>query len=240
MKQERLNKSTKLLEKSNTKAVPVNTRILPGNLKTMALALTNIENKLNILINNSLFKKLCIISGFLFISLNFANGQKYDFRKTRWGMNTKQVEASEMPNTSTFSENRLIYKDTIAGTLFTLVYTFNEKSELVSAKYILDKTYIDHSFYISEYNKFKELLTKKYGVPVKDLLNWVANVEDKDSSNWANSLESGYLQLISIWKTPKTNINLLVTKYDKVHLMIEYRAKNFKDYDISKYSTDNL
>jgi len=241
MNQEHLNKNTKLRENSNMHALLINRDRLFCNLKTMALAvMSTYKNKLNTQINYLQLKTLCVLSGLFIMSVGFINGQSYDFRKTNWGMNYKQVKSSEMPKTGTFSENRLIYKDTITGTLFTLVYTFNEKFELVSAKYILDKDYIDHSFYISEYNKFKELLTKKYGIPVKDSQSWNANVEDKDSSNWANSLESGYLQFNSKWKTPKTNINLLVTKYDKVHLIIEYNAKNFKDYDISKYSTDDI
>jgi hypothetical protein len=174
------------------------------------------------------------------ISLNSVKGQNSDFRKTKWGMSYKQVEVTEIPKTVIISENRLIYNDTIAGSPFSLVYTFNEKSELVSAEYILDKTYIDHNFYINEYYKFKELLIKKYGIPKKDEQNWLVDVKDKDTTNWANALELGYLNLFSSWETSKSNINLLVTKYDKVHLFIDYKAKNTQGIDISKYSTDDL
>jgi hypothetical protein len=185
-------------------------------------------------------KLFCVLAGLLFISLSFVKGQNYDFRKTTWGMSYKDVKASEVNKTPMTSENRLIYEVTLAGSPFTLVYTFNEKSQLVSARYILDKTYTDHNFYLEEYYKFKELLTKKYGVAQKDALNWTTSTISKDSASWANSLESGYLNLVSGWETSTTLINLSVTKFDLVHLLIDYKAKKFKYYDISAYSTEDL
>lgn len=184
--------------------------------------------------------KVCIIAGLFLLSMNFVHAQNYDFRKVNWGMNYNQVKNSELPRTGIISEGRLVYKDTIAGTLYTLVYTFNEKSELVSAKYILDEKYFDNNFYTIEYGKFKALLTKKYGTPVKDFLNWTSEASDKDSTNWANALESGYLQLTAQWKVPKTIITLQASKYETVHIIISYISRNLKNYDISKYSTNDL
>ena len=190
---------------------------------------------------NFLQSKVFIAFSTLFLlTINIAIAQTYDFRKVSWGMSRTLVQASELPRQGTFAENRLIYQDTVDETPFSLIYTFNEKSELISARYVLDKVFIDHDFYIQEYLKFKALLKLKYNTPEKDMQNWSAEAKNKDSANWANELEKGNLELNAIWKTQKTIINLLVTKYDQVHLIIDYKAITTKRIDISKYSTRDL
>jgi hypothetical protein len=236
MKPGHINRKNELYEKSNLQTLPIIHDRRSRDLKTRTFVFISLfKNKLNTRI-----KKILFLSGLFIVSINLVSGQNYDFRKTTWGMSYEQVKNSELPKIGMVSEKRLIYTDTIAESPCILIYTFNEKQELISARYILDKNYVDHNFYFNEYNKFKELLTKKYGVPKKNEKNWIVNVEDKDSTNWANSLESGHLSLYSLWKTPKTVITLIVSKYDIVHLIIYYKAANFKDYDISDYSTDEI
>ena len=49
MNNELLNKSTKLHKNSDKRAITINKDIVSGNLKTIALSLTSIKNKLNII-----------------------------------------------------------------------------------------------------------------------------------------------------------------------------------------------
>ncbi|MFA6924863.1 MAG: hypothetical protein WC223_11495 [Bacteroidales bacterium] len=77
MKTEHLIKNTELNKKGNIQALPAYQDKLSCNLKTMASALTGIENKLNILINNLWLKKLCVISVLFIISLNFQQTIKF-------------------------------------------------------------------------------------------------------------------------------------------------------------------
>ena len=138
MKIEILIKDTKLLKNSNMQTHPINRVRLSFNLKTMVLVFINtLKNKLNMRINYLQMKRFCVLLGLFFMSLSFVNGQNYDFRKTTWGMSYKQVKTSEMHMTGIDSKNRLMYNVIVVGTPFTLVYTFNENSEFVSAGHII-------------------------------------------------------------------------------------------------------
>lgn len=104
--------------------------------------------------------------------------REYDFRNTHWGMNRKQVKASETLDVEEETADSIVYKIQLFNKEFLLAYLF-EDGKLNSANYISKGTMkegnIEHL--ISFYYKLNETLEDKYGPP--EIRDYCSNCESK-------------------------------------------------------------
>ncbi|MCK4325552.1 hypothetical protein KAW55_02220, partial [bacterium] len=95
----------------------------------------------------------------------------YDFRKISWGMNKEQVKKMETAKLINEDEDSIAYQASVAGLDCAIFYKFTQ-GKLVNAGYSITQAHSNKNDYISDYNKLKKILTKKYGKPIKDFSRW--------------------------------------------------------------------
>ena len=173
-----------------------------------------------------------IIVGFLII-ICAENGlaDDFDFRKTKWGMSVAQVKASEPLAVSKEQDNILMYKTQVIGKDVLLVYIFVD-NQLVRAKYILAESHTNRNDYITDYNDFKEIVTKKYGKPSADKTVWKSDLYKDDYKDWGLAVSLGHLIYLSSWKTQNTEIYVLLhgENYD-ITCGVEYSSKDLEELE---------
>ena len=173
-----------------------------------------------------------VLIGFLvvfFAELSFAD--EFNFRKTKWGMSIAQVKSSEPLDVAKENENLLGYKTNVIGKDVFVAYFFVD-NQLVRARYVLAESHTNKNDFITDYNDFKEILTKKYGKPKQDETFWRNDLYKDDYSDWGTAISLGHLIYLSSWETQDTEINnmLMGENYD-ISCIVEYSSKNLKEIE---------
>ena len=160
---------------------------------------------------------------------SFAND--YTFRKTKWGMSIDDVKSSEPLDVFKENGELLGYKTSVIGKNVFLAYFFID-NKLVRARYVLAESHSNNNDYITDYNDFKKILVKKYGIPKKDEALWKNNLYQDDYSHWGTAISIGHLIYLSSWETDNTEINnvLMGDNFD-ISCMVEYISKNLKEIE---------
>lgn len=164
-----------------------------------------------------------------FAELSFAD--EYNFRKTKWGMSIAQVKSSEPLDVVKEDENLLGYKTNVIGKDVLVAYFFID-NQLVRARYVLAESHTNKNDFITDYNDFKEILTKKYGKPKQDETFWKNDLYKDDYSDWGTAISIGHLVYLSSWETQDTEINNVLTgdNFD-ISCIVEYSSKNLKELE---------
>jgi len=126
----------------------------------------------------------------LFAENSFA--EDYNFRKTRWGMSIAQVKSSEPLEVAKEDKTLLGYKTTVIGKDVLVAYFFVD-NQLVRARYVLVESHTNKNDFITDYNDFKKILTKKYGKPKQDETLWKNDLYKDDYSDWGTAISMGHL-----------------------------------------------
>ena len=100
------------------------------------------------------------------------------------------------------------------------------------AKYYLDPNYINLSFYVKDYKMFQELLSQKYGEPLKKR-EITVNKSTISEADWPIHLASGNLRLETQWNTDRSEISLTTSKVgDNIIMQIDYVSKEMTKIDL--------
>lgn len=159
----------------------------------------------------------------------FAGG--YDFRKTRWGMSMEQVKASESLKVAQTEKNMLAYRTNIIGKNVFIIYYFVH-NKLFQARYALLDSHTNKNDFITDYNDFKKILTRKYGIPDQDRTIWRNDLYKNDPSNWGMAVIVGNLVYISNWQTHDTEITCLLGGDNfKATCGVEYKSKKLEQLE---------
>jgi len=172
-----------------------------------------------------------ILAIFLFFSIvGLSNNTKCDFRKTNWGMSKEQVKATEDKKPDFEADDRLFYNLKINGDDYICVYQFLE-DKLYSGSYRFTGKHVNKNLYIDDYKKLKKILTKKYGKPIGNRVRWKNDLYKDDKNEWGMAISIGDLEYWAWWKTPTTEICLLLTGDNyKITLDIHYHSKKLKEW----------
>jgi len=157
----------------------------------------------------------------------FAEEVKYDFRKTTWGMNKEQVKATE-DRKADYEENAMLfYKVKIFGGSYYCFYSFLEDT-LYNGGYVFTEEHANKNLYINDYIEFKGILTKEYGKPTMDEINWKNDLYKDDKSEWGMAISVGDLEYLAFWETLNTKIGLMLdgTNYE-ISLILSYDSKEW-------------
>jgi len=126
----------------------------------------------------------------------------------------------------------LVYKTKVIDKKAFVNYFFTD-NQLIKAGYILAGLHTNKNDYITDYNDFKEILTKKYGSPKNEQTLWKNDLYKDDHSHWGLAISIGHLKYFSAWETDNTEI-LNFLSGDNYHILcgVQYRSKSLKEIEI--------
>lgn len=160
-----------------------------------------------------------------------SNAKEKDFRKANWGMSKQEVIKMEGKKPDHTKNNAMAYRDTVAGFTCFAGYGFIE-NKLTRGFYSFIHEHSNSTDFIGDYEKLKELLTKKYGAPVEDEVWWKNDLYRSDPQHWGMAIEVGHLVYYAVWKTEDTEIELnLFGENFHTSLRIDYTAKQFENLE---------
>jgi hypothetical protein len=171
-------------------------------------------------------------------SLTIAQNSTTDFRGFNWGSSFTQVKSNEkakpwdINDLANNKDDILFYDDQLAGSDVTVIYQFNDNDKLINGTYIFGKKYSDPQLYLQDYEKFKGLLTQKYGKPASDAEEWSSNTTPFVKENYGQAICDGYLDLITVWSTDNSIIKVvLLTLNNRPSLQIHHTAKKLNELE---------
>ena len=175
------------------------------------------------------FHSRIIVAGLLVLFLSgISVADDSTFRKTKWGMSSAEVKATEPLEIAKEEENLLAYKNSVIGKDVFVVYFFIE-DQLTRARYALAESHSNKNDFITDYEDFKKILTKKYGKPNQDESLWRNDLYKDDHSGWGTAISLGHLIYFSNWKTNNTEIsNILSGENYNISCIVEYSSTNLK------------
>jgi len=157
---------------------------------------------------------------------------QYDFRKTNWGMTKEQVLASETAELIAKDKDREIkYKGSVNDLDCWIIYAFAYDT-LVKARYSIYEEHVNKNEYITDFEKLKEILNKKYGNPAKDRTTWVSNIYKDNSRDWGLAISLGQLVYFTEWDTETTQIWLMLQgDNNQIQFSVEYTSTKYSYLD---------
>ena len=141
-------------------------------------------------------------------------------------MSIEQVKAIEDKKPDFEINIALAYKVKIDVKDFTCIYQFLE-DKLYNSGYIFTGGHANKNLYIDDHEELKETLTKKYGKPIKDEMEWKNDLYKDDKSEWGMAISIGDLRYWTSWEISTTRICLMLRGDNyKVSLSYVMIAKN--------------
>ena len=138
------------------------------------------------------------------------NDRTFDFRKVRWGMNRKEVLASETEPPVKNDGSSVEYGVQFLGYDCTVIYFF-VNDLLTRASFLIRQTHVDPALYYKDYEDLKKYLTPIYGVAVADKCEWKNEMYRQDRSKWGFAVSLGFLSCTSQWRDSRTEITLAIS-----------------------------
>ncbi|MGO9019122.1 MAG: hypothetical protein ACLQVJ_12325 [Syntrophobacteraceae bacterium] len=188
---------------------------------------------------------VAILAVLLFASAGFCQ-DRFDFRKTKWGMTRDEVKRSESLQPVGEKKDKIFYKSTLDETPCMIAYHFLN-NKLAQALYLFDQKHANPSDFIDDYNRILALLTEKYGKPVKAYTRWTNPLYENDPRYWGTALKLGHMSKIADWTTDSSEIHLSLLGdmggNMEVNLGIAYFSKRLKsllEREINNKAKDDL
>jgi hypothetical protein len=152
------------------------------------------------------------------------------FRTIPWGASKEYVLKSDPSPRKETGKDYLVLKNTLADVQVDITYFFF-KGHFIKGTYKTTENLGDYSSYMEKYERFKALLTEKYGGPKIDLVNWLDVSYKNRPDKWLTAISRGHLEHFAIWEL-ENKITIMI-KFSAVNeqpsIKIEYQIKNFDD-----------
>ncbi len=142
---------------------------------------------------------------------DFANGSKFDFRKTSWGMTQDQVLKSEELSVHDSSDKKIMYHSVLAQKDVEVEYFFSN-GKLNEASYTVNEGYYDPAKNYDDFYLFEEILKKTYGAPKTAEKIGVGTESIRKSLPEPVAVSLGYIVLKSTWDLKNSSILHVVEK----------------------------
>lgn len=125
-------------------------------------------------------------------------GAEFNFRKTTWGMSREQVKASEVAEPTGERPEVITYRGELEGMPVVIGYLFDGQ-KLTRAGYLIRSQHEDPNSYISDYDRVKDFLIRKYGSPARDEMVWAEGEEEDDPAGFGEAVCGGRLRYSTFW-----------------------------------------
>ncbi len=163
-----------------------------------------------------------------------------NFRNATWGMTAEEVKASEEKAPVGETDGFILYSGTpIGGIEASCGYAFYD-NELHSGSYIFTNTHSNDTLYIDDFKKISDLVTEKYGQPVREDVIWLNDLFKDDRSQWGLAISSGQLIYQSDWNLEGGTMIRLTLKGDnyKINFILSYLSPDYES--LKKTDTTGL
>jgi len=155
-----------------------------------------------------------------------------------WGSSEKDAIA-KYGKPDVDGEGWIVYNYTLASKSVTAGF-FYKKDKLYRGAYLLMESHTNKNMYITDYDFFKNLLSKKYGLPKKDITYWANDLYKEDYSDWGMAISVGHLFKVSNWSTGKTDIECSLSGDNyKITCKIVYNSIELKDF-VEKINNEDI
>ena len=162
------------------------------------------------------------------------NAQNFDFRNTKWGMDSLAVKKAEVSTLQFSKKKSLVYNGKLGDIDARIVYDFTSSNKLYHAAYYITLDEKNPQQSVNTFLLLQESLTKKYKDPYLKLISTI-NGKVLKQEEWASNLISDNLNFETKWKTDKTNISLSLFSINDVlcieinYYSIENDSKNSEE-----------
>jgi len=168
------------------------------------------------------------VAFFLSVSLitlsNLSMAQSFEFRNSKWGVDSIQVKKIEKSKLLHSQKGRLVYNGKLNDWDAKILYSFTTQNQLFHTGYVISLENKDPQDYINAYILLQETLTKKYNDAVNKKSTTI-NGKIIEQDEWASNLVNDNLSLETSWKFDNTNIVLsLFNVNDTFYLEINYTS----------------
>lgn len=172
-------------------------------------------------------KKMVIYLAILFFMVgNVWAADEFSFRGTTWGMSKAEVKKIEKGELIDEYQKQLIFSvGKILGMDTTCAYYFDSNSELGMVSYTFESIAIAPFQNIENYNKVKNSVITKYGVPSNDSVIWVEkSAKEYMQDDLGSSLMLGYVKLETVWTEHENAMMEIETLNDDfiVYIFLSY------------------
>jgi hypothetical protein len=160
-----------------------------------------------------------------------AEANRFNFRKTAWGMSPAEVKASESAEFQGYSkkDKMMFFSGQVASMPALIGYIFAD-DKLNSGAYVFEGKHTNSNKYLDDFTKLEEMLVQKYGNPQKDKTTWSSDLFKDNPQHWGMAVSMGYLSHSILWETASTTILLSLSGDNfKVTLQIFYLPKGQLD-----------
>ncbi len=164
---------------------------------------------------------------------------KFDFRKTTWGMSKEQVKLSEDIKPVFEEKDTLMYETEVLHMKCYIAYKFIDNI-LAAAVYSFIDEHSNENDYISDYSNVKDALQKKYGTPKSTDINWRNDLYADEPEQYGFAVSIGHLVYWSKWETDSTDIILSLNgeNYEISHSAF-YNSKVFYPKLMEKHERES-
>ena len=149
------------------------------------------------------------------------------FRDVPWGASKKQVLNKDKSERKETGKDYLVLANTLDGVDVDITYFF-WRDHFIKGVYLTTENLGEYSGYYDKYERFKDLLSQKYGNPKIDLTNWVDVTYKNRPEKWLVAISRGHLEHFAIWEQEDIVISIKFSAVnDRPSVKIEYFIKNF-------------
>ena len=151
-------------------------------------------------------RRLILLQLCLFL---FAGVASAEFRGIPWGASMQEVLESEG---EPINKNEAImqYKVEIGGLSADAAFSFID-NRLVSGHYFFSEQHSNRNLFLEDFNRVRELLTKKYQKPSYDRVHWNQKFYKNDPEHWGTAVAAGHLALLVQWETADSRIHQMLS-----------------------------
>lgn len=158
----------------------------------------------------------------------------YDFKTFTWGASIEEVKTVEGEPLTSGKVNGLdaeyiVYETNAVGLDMILAYYFCDDG-LFQVRYVLSEDHSNEDLYIDDYEKFRNALTKKYGKPLLDWVNWnddsMKEYYQENGKSMGDAVCYGYCSYITWYSSDRTNITMSMSADNyEISMTVDYESK---------------
>ncbi len=150
-----------------------------------------------------------------------------------WGMSREKLEGVEGPPAGVEKSGEtevLQYQRQIMNRNCLVEYVFIQ-DQLSAARFFILDTFVDCAYYISDFQKARDYLIQRFGLPVDDRTIWYDSTYQERKEYWGKALGSGLVEFRSSWQIGETEVELILTGADnRVAFVAECVGQKYKGY----------
>lgn len=155
-----------------------------------------------------------------------------NFDEMHWGLTKKQIVESEgKPSSQTRVKGRdiLVYEQRVFNLDCDIEYSFTA-NKLSQTRFLFANDSLDKNAYLDDYRKIKDALSRKFGKPAEENMNWRDSAYKEDFSAWGAAVGLGHLELSSRWVTPQSEIVAsLAGRNDAISLAVLFTGLRLRE-----------